>query len=70
MDWKIVVGTFIRQALTGVAAVLVANGIIEPGMVDGLLDHTTALIVGGVTALVAYVWSLVSKKKALDAEPK
>jgi len=70
MDFKILISTFVRQALTGVGAVLVAKGILPADVASGLLDQTTSLIVGGVLAVGAYVWSLVSKKLALETPVK
>lgn len=66
MDWKIYAGTLVRQLLTGVGTVLVANGIIPQAAVGGLLDSLTSLIVGGAVVVVGYLWSLISKQKALN----
>jgi len=69
MDFKIFFTTIVRQLLTGVGAFLVGYEVIPPELVASLLDSTTSLIVGGLMAASAYVWSLISKKLALDKFP-
>jgi hypothetical protein len=65
LDWKIVLGTFVRQMLTGVATVLVAKEVIPPTLVEAFLNTGTAVVIGVVGLVSGFVWSLVSKKKAL-----
>lgn len=69
MDWKIHLSTIVRQVLTGVGAVLVAKGVVPPEAIGGLLDSTTGVIVGALVALGAYIWSIVSKKNAIESLP-
>jgi hypothetical protein len=69
MDIKILLGTFIRHLLNGAAAWLVLKGVIPAEAVSALLDASTGMIVGALGLAGAYVWSLISKKKALDTPP-
>lgn len=66
MNLTIVLTTLIRQGITSLAAILVSSGILGAEALPGFVDSTTELVVGVVLFVGAYVWSLVSKKKALD----
>lgn len=70
MDWKTYISTFVRQGVTSLGAVLVAKGVLSPELVTSFTDSTTALIAGTLVLIAGYVWSLVSKKKALDTSTK
>lgn len=70
MEFKDILGTLVRGALQGVAGWLVLKGVVDPAAVGALVDSATGVIVGIAAIVGTYVWSLISKKKALDAEPK
>jgi hypothetical protein len=70
MDIKILLGTVVRQLLTGVAAWLVLKGVIPADAVAGLIDAVSGVVLGALGLVVGYVWSIISKKKALDTPPK
>lgn len=66
MDFKIIIGTFIRQNVTAFGAILVAKGLLPAALLTSFAESTTGLLVGVVALGGGYLWSLVSKKKALD----
>ena len=66
MEIKDILGSLIRGSVQAGAGVLVSKGVLDAATVGSFVDSTTALIVGGIVFLGTLVWSLISKKKALD----
>jgi hypothetical protein len=66
MDLKIIVGTIVRGGVQAVAGVLVSKGVIDAVGAGAFVESVTAVVVGGVLMVGAYIWSLVSKQKALN----
>lgn len=66
MDIKDILGSIIRGTVQAGAGILVSKGILDAATVGSFVDSTTALIVGAIVFAGTLVWSLISKKKALD----
>lgn len=69
MDIKIIIGTIVRGAMQGLAGWLVLKGVIDADAASHLVDATTGVVVGVIALAGTYIWSLISKKKALDEQP-
>lgn len=66
MDIKDILGGIIRGTVQVGAGILVSKGILDAATVGSFVDSTTGLIVGAIVFAGTLVWSLISKKKALD----
>lgn len=69
MDIKVIIGTIVRGAVQGIAGWLVLKGIIDQETAAQFVNATTGVIVGGVAIAISYIWSLISKKKAIESQP-
>lgn len=66
MDIKDILGSLIRGTVQAGAGILVSKGVLDAATVGSFVDGTTALLVGAAVFVGTLLWSLISKKKALD----
>lgn len=66
MEIKDILGSLIRGTVQAGAGILVSKGVLDAATVGSFVDGTTALLVGAAVFVGTLLWSLISKKKALD----